>query len=152
MIQFIIQLYSMAFYGILGIMIRGSSLSLEAQPRVIHELRENHNPQYAIESHWIKQLSLEGNLLPFNCAAQKVSGGLRQQKRSVYLRNNPSITTAISLSYSYGHVALKYEPRDIITEDYYRRKSKENSYQNVIIIVIIPNIIVTTKAMTSTKH
>ena len=29
---------------------------------------ENQNPQYAIERHLIKQLSLEGNLFPFNCA------------------------------------------------------------------------------------
>ena len=34
-----------------------------------NDFRENQNPQYAIERHWIKQLSLEGNLFPFNCAA-----------------------------------------------------------------------------------
>ena len=34
-----------------------------------NDFRENQNPQYAIERHWIKQLSLEGNLFHFNCAA-----------------------------------------------------------------------------------
>ena len=34
-----------------------------------NELCENHNPQYGREIHCIKQLSLEGNLFPFNCAA-----------------------------------------------------------------------------------
>ena len=41
----------MAFYAILGIMIRGSSLLPEAAAEGDNELRENHNPQYAIESH-----------------------------------------------------------------------------------------------------
>ena len=41
----------MAFYGILGIMIRGSSLLPEAVAEGDNELCENHNPQYAIENH-----------------------------------------------------------------------------------------------------